>query len=302
MTRKIARQSEATPSKTIDEYLWNERLGVAQLPEVMPGTTPAPTSSLPPEASAAPVIDFGANAGTPSDMFGSGVSGAGTLIKPQTAPASVTPSAPAVSKAAAISTLYGDVNPTPTIGDTGSGGNGGGNPNDPQPEPTPETPQPPKAVPDAAPAEDAAASALSDVGEVAGLAALASKRWISSVLDVANGAQINRNDSSEKLPNGPDAGGASTIAPTQEGGSQLTTDLGERASLAFANKSGKDNKMKKWAKRLGENVKTAKYHYIRKEGDQWCIWQKKTGKTLSCHDSKKKAEKAFRAMEMSKHG
>lgn len=299
MARKIARQAEVTQSKTMDEYLWNERLGVAQIPDVMPGTTPAPTSSLPPQPSAAPDINYDANSGAQSDMFGSGVSGAEQLIKPPTAPASVTPSSPAVSKAAAISTLYGDVNPTPTVGDTGGGGGGGGNPNNPQPEPNPEIPQPPKAVPDAAPAEDAA-STLSDLGEVAGLAALASKRWIGSVLDT-NGAQSNRNDSSEKLPNGPDSGSYRNVAQREEGGAELAADLGEPATLAFASKNGKGNKMKKWAKRLGENVKTAKYHYIRKEGDQWCIWQKKTGKTLSCHDSKKKAEKAFRAMEMSKH-
>jgi hypothetical protein len=50
------------------------------------------------------------------------------------------------------------------------------------------------------------------------------------------------------------------------------------------------------------SVKEAAYHYIRKEGDEWCIWQKSTGKTLSCHASKEKAEEAFRAMMANKHG
>jgi phosphohistidine swiveling domain-containing protein/predicted RNA-binding Zn-ribbon protein involved in translation (DUF1610 family) len=47
--------------------------------------------------------------------------------------------------------------------------------------------------------------------------------------------------------------------------------------------------------------KEAEYHYIRKEGDKWCVWQKSSGKTLHCHDSKEEAEEAFRGMMMNKH-
>lgn len=42
--------------------------------------------------------------------------------------------------------------------------------------------------------------------------------------------------------------------------------------------------------------------YIKKRGDEWVIVQKGTGKVLSRHDSKAKAEASFRAMEMHKHG
>jgi hypothetical protein len=42
--------------------------------------------------------------------------------------------------------------------------------------------------------------------------------------------------------------------------------------------------------------------YIRKEGDQWVITQKGTGKVLSHHDTREDAEASFRAMEMHKHG
>ncbi len=42
--------------------------------------------------------------------------------------------------------------------------------------------------------------------------------------------------------------------------------------------------------------------WIRKRGDKWVIIQKGTGKVLSEHDSEEKADEAFRAMEMHKHG
>jgi len=42
--------------------------------------------------------------------------------------------------------------------------------------------------------------------------------------------------------------------------------------------------------------------YIEKRGDSWVILQKGTGKVLSHHDSKEKAEASFRAMMQSKHG
>jgi hypothetical protein len=41
--------------------------------------------------------------------------------------------------------------------------------------------------------------------------------------------------------------------------------------------------------------------YIKKDGDQWVILQKGTGKILSHHDSEEKAQAAFAAMEMNKH-
>jgi hypothetical protein len=42
--------------------------------------------------------------------------------------------------------------------------------------------------------------------------------------------------------------------------------------------------------------------YIEKQGDSWVVTQKGTGKVLSHHDSKEKAEASFRAMMQSKHG
>ncbi|MDE2103909.1 MAG: hypothetical protein KGL39_42125 [Patescibacteria group bacterium] len=42
--------------------------------------------------------------------------------------------------------------------------------------------------------------------------------------------------------------------------------------------------------------------YIKERDGKWVIIQKGTGKVLSTHDSKEKAEAAFRAMEMNKHG
>jgi hypothetical protein len=42
--------------------------------------------------------------------------------------------------------------------------------------------------------------------------------------------------------------------------------------------------------------------YIKQQGGKWVITQKGTGKVLSHHDSKEKAEASFRAMEMNKHG
>jgi hypothetical protein len=42
--------------------------------------------------------------------------------------------------------------------------------------------------------------------------------------------------------------------------------------------------------------------YIHKQGDKWVIVQKGTGKVLSHHDTRAKAEASFRAMEMHKHG
>lgn len=56
-----------------------------------------------------------------------------------------------------------------------------------------------------------------------------------------------------------------------------------------------------FGKTMSEAAKTAEYHYIRQNGDKWEIFQKGTGKTLSTHDSKEKAEEAFRAMMMNKH-
>ena len=44
-----------------------------------------------------------------------------------------------------------------------------------------------------------------------------------------------------------------------------------------------------------------KYIHEESPGD-WVITQKGTGKVLSQHTSKEKAEESFRAMEMHKHG
>jgi hypothetical protein len=42
--------------------------------------------------------------------------------------------------------------------------------------------------------------------------------------------------------------------------------------------------------------------YIKKRGGKWVILQKGTGKVLSEHESKEKAEASFRAMMASKYG
>ena len=42
--------------------------------------------------------------------------------------------------------------------------------------------------------------------------------------------------------------------------------------------------------------------YIQKRGDKYVIIQKGTGKVLSHHDTRQKAEASFRALEASKHG
>lgn len=42
--------------------------------------------------------------------------------------------------------------------------------------------------------------------------------------------------------------------------------------------------------------------YIRKHGDGWVIVQKRTGRILSHHTTRSKAEASFRALEASKHG
>jgi sarcosine oxidase delta subunit len=65
--------------------------------------------------------------------------------------------------------------------------------------------------------------------------------------------------------------------------------------------------MSNWSERYttteDENLKFAKYKYIRHNNKtgKWEIWQESTGKTLSTHDSKEKAEAAFRAMESHMH-
>jgi hypothetical protein len=43
-------------------------------------------------------------------------------------------------------------------------------------------------------------------------------------------------------------------------------------------------------------------HYIRRRGSQYVIVQKGTGKVLSRHATRAKAEASFRAMQASKHG
>lgn len=65
--------------------------------------------------------------------------------------------------------------------------------------------------------------------------------------------------------------------------------------ITNAIEDGKFNKTKKSSKKLANK-------YIEKRGDSWVILQKGTGKVLSHHDSKEKAEASFRAMMQSKHG
>ena len=52
---------------------------------------------------------------------------------------------------------------------------------------------------------------------------------------------------------------------------------------------------------VSASAKTAN-QYIEKQGDKWVITQKGTGKVLSHHDTKEKAESAFAAMMAHKHG
>ncbi len=180
MARKIERQSETTPSNTLDEYLWNQKLGVSSIPPIDPNQGQASPTSLPPDPSAAPIINFDSSI-APSDQFGSGISGEYQRINtqtPNTTPASV----PATSKAAAVSTLYGDVNPTPTIGDSGNNGSQANRNNSSE-----NLPNGPDASPATSPAavgeEEGGAGLAADLGEAASLAAFASKHWVGSVLD-----------------------------------------------------------------------------------------------------------------------
>lgn len=53
---------------------------------------------------------------------------------------------------------------------------------------------------------------------------------------------------------------------------------------------------------MGNIMPFMAYHYIRRRGDEWVIVQKGTGRVLSRHSSRAKAEASFRAMEASKHG
>jgi hypothetical protein len=57
----------------------------------------------------------------------------------------------------------------------------------------------------------------------------------------------------------------------------------------------------KWASKTYNSSRTAN-KYIEKRGDSWVILQKGTGKVLSHHDSKEKAEESFRAMMQNKNG
>lgn len=43
-------------------------------------------------------------------------------------------------------------------------------------------------------------------------------------------------------------------------------------------------------------------HFVQKRGTYWVIVQRGSNKVLSRHRSRKMADAAFRAMEMSKHG
>jgi hypothetical protein len=69
----------------------------------------------------------------------------------------------------------------------------------------------------------------------------------------------------------------------------------ENRPIDWEEKKWASTKNKKKAKKLANK-------YIEKRGDQWVILQKGTGKVLSHHDSKEKAEASFRAMMQSKHG
>ena len=61
------------------------------------------------------------------------------------------------------------------------------------------------------------------------------------------------------------------------------------------------DKKVRWPRNPRRGSRTAN-KYIEHRGDSWVILQKGTGKVLSHHDSKEKAEASFRAMMQSKHG
>lgn len=44
------------------------------------------------------------------------------------------------------------------------------------------------------------------------------------------------------------------------------------------------------------------YHYIDKQGNYYVVKQKSTGRVLSRHRTRGKAQASFRAMEAAKHG
>jgi len=372
MARKIARQSETTPSKTIDDYLWNERLGVTQLPPVDTSQGQQNMSSLPPQTSQAPTIDYDAANGQ-NDMFGSGVSSEGQPIAPKV-PMQERSSAPAVSKAASNEAFnyhqlaqhlidehefnYDDIsdhannvkehndlhssepaqfgdqlglghrhsavskpkaaNIIHTASDDESTGVHLMTHHDVDPEYVANVLRPKEASTSYEP--------ILTLEELHNLThrnkqvyaknliehehPLPDKTSAVSTLygDVnptpttgdggGNGSQSGRNNSPDPEPNSPEEPSASNVAPEEEGGAGLASELGEAASLAaFASKRFINDMLTP----VDDNLKFAKYHYIRKEGNQYCIWSKHTGKTLSCHDSESEAESAFRAMEAHLH-
>ncbi len=389
MTRKIARQSDITPLKTIDEYLWNERLGVSQLPTVMPGTTPSNTSSLPPDPSAAPDVNYDASVpGSQNDMFGSGVNSSGQPIAPK-APNTTPPSVPATGKVAhkdvvtsddeqlaghlkselhgftqehfdlvkrqkngspspltldflhnlahapelqekvmrelqkeaGVSTLYGDVNPTPTTGESGNDGSQANRNNSSENLPNgPDSGAPAGSSAAAAGEEEGGAGLASDLGEAATLA-LASKHWVGSVLDPvyanidpdevlsAHNQGIDVEDYVSTRNNGVNHDDAiSNLAPSDS--NRTHSDLfgrDEPSDLVYQDLYGRDKPKEasmNWESRFAgkDDKEEGHYKYIKKRGDKYVIIQKGTGKVLSTHDSREKAIASFKAMEMSKHG
>jgi hypothetical protein len=369
MTRKIARQSEVTPLNTIDEYLWNERLGVTQLPQSDMSQGQSPTSTLPPQSSQAPTVDYDSSV-APSDMFGSGVSGQNQLIAPKV-PEQERSSAPAVSKAAASSSTYLDNCPecgerikddTDTGYECHDGQRWCGTHH---PKSCPDhnffnrtsSADSPLGLADHLMTEHGMLNELirdhdenvklhdqehrdwpnsgghkhpehklvssmglnntdpmgldtnSDMGLSGGGYKHSYKTAVSTLYgDVDptpttgessnNGSQSNRNNSPDEEPGGPGNGPskAPAAAGEEEGGAGLASGLGEAAELAVLAK-------KRW---IGSvlDPKEAKFKYIRHNSKtgKWEIFSKKTGKTLSTHDSEKQAEKAFSAMEANMHG
>jgi len=72
--------------------------------------------------------------------------------------------------------------------------------------------------------------------------------------------------------------------------------------IAYRKMGSVSDSKAKLVRALHTQWKTSKYKYIHQDGDQWVITQKGTGKVLSRHPSKEKAEEAFRAMMESKYG
>jgi hypothetical protein len=92
------------------------------------------------------------------------------------------------------------------------------------------------------------------------------------------------------------------LAPAVGYGLKKVVDFKKNKSQRRRNKRQKQRAKKRASLEERYAMEKTANQYIEKQGDSWVILQKGTGKVLSHHDSKEKAEASFRAMEMHKHG